>query len=271
MRTRQVNIVRSKADLYVATNGSDTNPGTLEKPFATLAKARDAVQELKKRKKEPITVLVRGGTYYFNEPLTFGPEDSGSDDQLITYAAYPGEKPTFSGGKKIIAKWQPFRDGIWMCSLPEVREGKLDFTQLFVNGKRKIRARYPNYDANDPIKGGYINAKGSLPENLANDNFPGQGPKGFLFDSKTFSPRKWSRPREAVVHIFPFTYWGNLQWQIKNINWDKHIIWFGRGGFQLNTKISDYCCNIDHTSRFYVENVFEELDAPGEWYLLRKV
>jgi len=267
MRTKDVDMGRSKADFYVATNGSDANPGTLDKPFATLARARDAVRELEKRRKKSIVVLARGGHYYLKEPLTFGPEDSGSDGQMITYAAYPGEKPTLSGGKKIIARWQPFRDSIWMCSLPEVREGKLDFTQLFVNGKRKIRARYPNYDASDSIKGGYIHAKGPLPENLANDKFPGQGPKGFLFDPKTFSPRKWAKPHEAVVHIFPYTYWGNLQWQIKDVDRDRHIIWFGRGGFQLNTKISDFCCDIDHTSRFYIENVFEELDTPGEWYL----
>ena len=43
-----------------------------------------------------------------------------------------------------------------MCDLPEVKAGKLAFTQLFVNGKRQVRARYPNYDNSHPGKSGYI-------------------------------------------------------------------------------------------------------------------
>jgi hypothetical protein len=130
----------ARADFYVATDGSDANVGTKEEPFATLERARDAVRELKRTKEGPITVLVRGGVYYLGETLIFGPEDSGKD-QPITYAAYPGEIPVISGGRKIVGEWQPYRDGIMMCELPEAKEGKLNFTQLFVNGKRQIRAR----------------------------------------------------------------------------------------------------------------------------------
>jgi hypothetical protein len=87
-----------RADFYVAVNGDDANPGTEEKPFATLARARDAVRELKKE--NPITVLVRGGTYYLDEPLVFG-----SQDAPATYAAYPGEFVARVQGRGLEESW----------------------------------------------------------------------------------------------------------------------------------------------------------------------
>ena len=83
-----------KADFYVSPAGKDDNPGTIEKPFATLSRARDAVQELKKTKTDSdITVLIRGGTYTLKETVVFGLADSGSKNQSIHYAAYPREEP----------------------------------------------------------------------------------------------------------------------------------------------------------------------------------
>ena len=80
----------AKADgetFYVATDGADSNPGTKEQPFATLAKARDAVREIKKQKREgDITVFIRGGIYTIHETIVFGLEDSGSQNQKITYS-----------------------------------------------------------------------------------------------------------------------------------------------------------------------------------------
>jgi len=269
-----------KADLYVATDGDDAWSGKLsapnaaktDGPFATLARARDAVRELKGTKQGPIAVLVRGGTYYLGETLTFGPGDSGSEDQPITYAAYPGEIPVLSGGRKIVGEWKPYRDGIMMCELPQVKEGNLDFTQLFINGKRQIRARYPNYDPENPrvLGKGYINAEDGLPAEVARERVvqrdlldpPRAAPRGFIFDPKTFTTKEWAKPQEAVVHIFNSHYWGNLQWEIQEIDWENHIIWFGHGGWQIWLPP-----RIASNSRFFIENVFEELDAPGEWYL----
>ncbi|MCD6155520.1 MAG: hypothetical protein J7J32_00495, partial [Candidatus Atribacteria bacterium] len=191
----------SKADFYVSPDGDDSNPGTEKNPFATFKQAQEAVRKLKKKKKKgPIIVLVREGTYYLKEPLVFGPEDSGTKEQPIIYAAYPGEKPTISGGKKLACDWKPYRDGIMMCELPEVKEGKLSFTQLFVNGKRQIRARYPNYDPSEPGVSGYIYVKARVPDNLTPDNpdpdedmtFSGQGPKGVFYDPDTFTKKRWS-------------------------------------------------------------------------------
>src|SRR5262245_43621721 len=79
----------AKADCYVAPNGNDENSGTLEQPFATLTRARDAVRRFKSgdRPKADMTVLVRGGTFVLKEPLAFGPEDSGTAEHRVVYAA----------------------------------------------------------------------------------------------------------------------------------------------------------------------------------------
>src|SRR5438093_6508023 len=71
------------AVFYVATDGKDTNPGTKNKPFATLLRARDAVRSMKGRAKESIKVFVHSGTYYQDEPLRFGPEDSGTAEAPV--------------------------------------------------------------------------------------------------------------------------------------------------------------------------------------------
>jgi hypothetical protein len=81
-----------QADFVVAPSGSDNNPGTADKPFATLARARDAVRKLNAGGPPKATriVLVRGGTYAWKDTVVFGPEDSGSVERRIVYAAYPG-------------------------------------------------------------------------------------------------------------------------------------------------------------------------------------
>jgi len=264
------------ADLFVAVNGSDANPGTEAKPFATLARARDVVRELKRTETGPLTVLVRGGTYYQDEPLVFGPEDSGTAEAPVTYAAYPGELVTISGGRQLDCKWKPWKDGIMMTELPTVKIDGLSFTQLFLNGRRQIRARYPNRDDSDPKSySGYTRAAGKVGDEVAdpgpgcNDDmtFSSGAPRGIVFDPTTFTKKGWAKPEKAVIHIYQAHYWGNLQWQIKDIDWQDHIIWFGRGGQQMGAKWSADPCVVNQRSRFYVENVLEELDAPGEWCL----
>jgi hypothetical protein len=262
----------SHIHLYVAADGDDANPGTEARPLATLARARDVVRALPERGKEPITVLVGGGTYYLGEPLALGPEDSGAPEAPVRYVSSPQGSATISGGRKLDCRWRPFRDGIMMCELPEVREEGLVFTQLFVNGRRQTRARYPNYDPTEPGVSGYIEPSGPLPEDARdprpgpNDDmtFSGGASRGILFDPDTFTKKRWARPEEAVIHIYQFAYWGNLQWRLKALDYDTNTIWFGRGGQQMGAKWFHTPCDVNQWSRFYVENVFEELDAPGE-------
>src|SRR5262245_36250241 len=108
----------ARADLFVAPGGRDDSPGTAEKPLATLAGARDALRRRKARGglRTGATVLVRGGTYVLSEPLRIGPEDSGTKERPVVYAAYPGEKPVLSGGRAI-AGWKQGEGKRWGAEL----------------------------------------------------------------------------------------------------------------------------------------------------------
>ena len=132
------------ADLYVAPNGNDRNPGTAAAPLATIARARDLLRpRIAAGLSADVLVAIRGGTYRLEQPLVFGPEDSGSDRHSVTYAACPGEKVVLSGGRKI-SGWRRGRGQLWTAELPAVKAGQWYFRQLFVGGRRAVRARTPN-------------------------------------------------------------------------------------------------------------------------------
>ena len=142
-----------KGDFCVAPAGNDAHPGTADRPFATLARARDAVRELKKGgQQKNITVLIRGGTYRLKEPLVFGPEDSGTPQGRVIYAAAAGETPVLTGGQPI-AGWRKLTEDV--PGIPPEAKGKLwvadvpkgwRFHYLFVDGARQQRAIRPNTD-----------------------------------------------------------------------------------------------------------------------------
>ena len=147
----QVREAERNATFTVALNGSDSNPGTLEKPFATIERARDEVRKLVAAGlKEDVTVFIRGGTYALARTVLFGLADSGNPDHSITYAAYPGETPVFSGGVRITG-WRRLeasaalppaaRGKVWVTDLPDTRGGKWRFHALFDGGQMLPRAR----------------------------------------------------------------------------------------------------------------------------------
>lgn len=112
-------------------------------PLSSLAAARDAVRQARQSGAGGTAVIVvRGGTYRMEEPLTLGVEDSG-----ITFLNAPGERPVISGGRRI-AGWTRARGNVWQAPI-----GGAGFRQLFINGRRAQRARTPNqgfYRADGP-------------------------------------------------------------------------------------------------------------------------
>ena len=120
---------------------------------------------------------------------------------------------------------------------------------------------------------GYITAAAALDDD--EDPCPGPdddmtfssgAPRGVVFGPATWTERTWAKPSEAIIHIYQAYGWGNLQWRLKAVDTETSTLWFGDGGHQMGAKWSPDPCAVDHRSHFYVENVLEELDAPGEWY-----
>ena len=138
--------------------------GTAERPFATPYQAQLAVRELLRTKGMPeggIRVVVHEGLYRLTEPLEFIPEDSGTPERPVVYAAAPGEKPVFSGGLPING-WRKPKTAtpglpataighVWVAKDPEVGAASLDVRQLYVNGRKAVRARSPNGDNFDRL------------------------------------------------------------------------------------------------------------------------
>ena len=267
-QTGQPPVINAHA-FYVSPAGNDRNPGTEGQPFATLSRAQQAVRLASRT--APTFVWIREGTYYLDASLTFGPQDSGTANTPVIYAARPGETVVLSGGRALSCNWTAYKGGIMKTPVPS----GLDFTQLFVNGKRQVRARYPKYDSSQPGKSGYLQAAGPIPQDAqdpfagpdADMTFSGEAPRGVQFDPATFTSKRWAHPEEAEIHIFQEAYWGNLQWRLKGIDHETHSIWFGEGGQQIGAKWDKNPARVGSRSRYFIENVFEELDSPGEWFL----
>ena len=108
--------ILSAETFYVAPGGSDSGPGTLSEPWATLTGARDNIRLLLDGNGD-ITVYFRGGTYTFDQTVVFGPTDSGTAEQTITYAAYPGETPIFSSLVQVTG-WSTYSGNIMQADVP---------------------------------------------------------------------------------------------------------------------------------------------------------
>ena len=98
------------ADIWVAPQGSDGAPGTQDQPKASLAAALRQARELR-RLNDPainggVTIHLKGGTYWLDEPILIRPEDNGTPASPTRIQAMPGERPVLSGGLTI-KKWQP--------------------------------------------------------------------------------------------------------------------------------------------------------------------
>ena len=222
------------ASVFVAPTGNDTNPGTLERPFATLQRAQQAARKLAGR--EAVAVMLRAGTYYLPETLVLTAADSGSKAAPVVYQAYGKEQPVISGGIQMRnLKWEPFKDGILRAKLPA------GFTtdQLFVNGESQPLARYPNMD-----------------------------PKARFFHGSAadaFSPQRaarWQDPAGGFIHALHAAEWGGMHYRITGKGPDNKVTY--EGGWQNNRPMGM------HKEHRFVENIFEELDAPGEWFLNAK-
>jgi Concanavalin A-like lectin/glucanases superfamily/Chitobiase/beta-hexosaminidase C-terminal domain/Right handed beta helix region len=123
---------------YVSPAGNDLNPGTLAQPFRTIERARQAVRGINSSMSSPIRVYLRGGEYFLTAPVTFDRLDSGTNGYDVIYAGYPGEQPVLHGGQRV-SGWTPVGGGVYKAFV-----GQLRFRQLYVNGRRAIRARTPN-------------------------------------------------------------------------------------------------------------------------------
>jgi len=253
--------------LYVSPQGNDAWSGLLDEanaertdgPLATLEAARDKVRSWKisGRMTGPVTVYLRGGRYPLNRPVVFQPQDSGP----ITYTAYPGEQPILDAGRRITG-WRVENHGdktVWVAELPressrEVAAGKWLFTQLFVNGQRRVRPRLP--------KQGFYWME-DVPGLRLDGSFTGHFFEGTdTFIAAPGDVQAWRNLTD--VEVVAVHYWIEERMPIATFDPVTRTVRSSRRSmFILRDDVAS------RYAKYYIENVFEALTEPGEWYLDR--
>jgi hypothetical protein len=132
-------------EVYVAPNGSDDNPGTLEKPFATIARARDAVRPMIATMNGDITVWIRGGRYHLRESIMLDDRDGGTSRYSVIYRNYNDEEAVIIGGVPV-GNWAPHERGIVKTN---VGRG-VEFWALLVDDRLATMARERSWHNRPP-------------------------------------------------------------------------------------------------------------------------
>ena len=270
------------ADFFVAPDGSDANPGTKAKPFATLERARDAVRALKAQGKLPrsgVTVWLRGGDYPRTNALELSAQDSGTPDAPIVWRGYKNEAARLLGGRTL-SGFQPVSDPAVRARLdPAARAHAVQLNlralgltnfgelksrgfarpvtvahgELFFGGKPMTLARWPN-------EGEFAQIAGCpVPQKDEHGGQLGALTNGFFYSGDR--PRRWQEPRDLWVHGYWAYDWANSYERVASLDLEQRLVKtappYGLYGFRKG-------------QRFYFLNVLEELDQPGEWFLDRQ-
>ncbi len=250
--------------LWVATNGNDQWSGLLaspnndlsDGPLASLSGAQKAVKKLQPTH-EPVTILVADGTYRLEKPLVFTPDDSGTSTCPITYSAAPGAKPVLSGGLFVL-DWRAEPDGTFSAAVPTVNGVPyLTFEQLWIEGRRAIRAREPGRllfpvvgvkeEVIEPGVGGVKQAKKAKEVIQASPA-----------DVECLSGLSANELKD--VEILLFSRWDTIRRHIDTIDFEKGTLTIeGTGMPPWN--------QLDNNTTFILDNVRAGLDLPGSWYL----
>ena len=175
---------------------------------------------------------VADGIYYLPETLVFTPQIRGPTSSRDLSGR---ERRRGHSQRRLEAglKWTPYRDGIFQAKTPE----GLNIDQLFINGKSQRMARYPNYDATQPTV---------AYQGYAADAFSKERAAG------------WADPTGGYIHAMHRSRWGGYHYRITGKDANGEVTY--EGGWQNNRRSGM------HREFRMVENIFEELDAPGEWF-----
>lgn len=262
------------AEVFVSTRGSDDGDGSFGRPFLTLGRAQAEVRALKAQSDGPITVNIRGGEYYMSSSLHLNAEDSGTAESPITWQAYNGETVLLSGGIRLSAgKFMPVSDETMLRRIlddqartkllmidlsgyldeypdPMHTQGGYMFSsggpQLYIGGEPLSLSRYPN----DVQNAEYLFADQA-------EKFE-DGTVRLTSHALAARAARWATDAWQRMYAVIFTAW----------DWESGI--FKARAFDAETGAMDtlgYSGIPQEHPRFYVMNLPEEIDLPGECYI----
>ena len=247
---------------YVSPQGNDQWSGRLARPnrqrtdgpVASLAGARDKIRRLKSQGAitNPMRIIVMDGTYTLSEPFILTPKDSGTKTSPISYEAASGARPAFTGGR-VITGFKRDENGIWKTHITDVASGKWYFEQLFVNGRRVVRARTPNKFYHYMGATSEVQIKGNKDKYRRTTSVRGD----------TLTPLRNLDSKELRdVTLVAYHKWCISRRFLKEIDTAANTI------FTEGEKLKSYS-GWPKNTRFHLENFKAALDAPGEWFLER--
>ncbi|MCC5835994.1 MAG: right-handed parallel beta-helix repeat-containing protein [Opitutales bacterium] len=270
---------------YVSLDGCDSNPGNIDHPFATIQRARNAVQALTANGTTVpdggVVVYVRGGRYPVTETLEFGSNDSGAPGAPIRYRAKPGENVIFDGGVEICASRfgkvedplilerivdKAARPHIRVADLTDVSLGDGELlgprgfrrayrtapVELIADGKPQILARWPN--PQDPVvKLDGVKDAGSQPR----DGDFALKPATIQF--QTDRPLHWAQADRLHISGIFAREWADDTLPIDEIDPDNRT---------MTTKLPHlYGVEMRDFSSWHAVDLLEEIDMPGEYFI----
>jgi len=242
-------------EFYVSPRGADINPGSADRPFLTVARARDAVRGINRQMTGDVVVYLRGGVYPLRAPLEFQAADSGQNGFNVIYRAYGTERPVLSGGVPVTG-WTLDRGQIYKARLDW--DGKL--RSLYVDGVR-ARMTQAEYKAQGPW--GEFVVKGDEPW----AETPGKTLDGVEFDSSEVPVFRNPEDLELLQHRT----WNFLVLGIRGIARENgHTILKLQQPYGAIAATLAWNCNLDPKGTVTIRNAYELLQNPGEFYFDRK-
>ncbi len=246
--------------VHLSPQGNDRWTGRLSSPnrqhsdgpVRTLEGARNAIRKLRAKapRPEPITVLIQAGTYAMQRPFDLAPDDGGSQTAPIVYRAARRGTAVFTGGKPITG-WTRGMDGTWSAPIPGGSSWR--FEQLWVNGRRAVRARTPNvfwFYSQGKHERGTDPATGTAAD-LSRRAFRPRPDALALFKSIPAD-----RLRRAV--LVAYHSWETSRHYVAGLDGDALVVAGAGAPWPFHYW--------GHNQRYHIENLREALDAPGEWY-----
>ncbi|KAA5265113.1 peptide-binding protein [Bacteroides faecis] len=219
-----VTSVTGQQTYFISSCGNDSADGSLDSPLLHI---HEAIERGENSDDQEIHVYIREGKYYLGTSLVIDADKW--KNKRLTLSAYNNEPVVLSGARKLSLNWVKQKNGIWKS---KTEAGKGD--QLFVDGEKRILARYPDFE-----EGAIFN--GTAADAIAPARV-----------------KRWKSPEGGFIHALHARDWGDMHYVITGKD-DKGVLF--EGGYQNNRP-----SNMHDKYRF-VENIYEELDAPGEWFL----
>jgi hypothetical protein len=244
--------------IYLSPSGNDRNEGSSARPLATLTAAVNKAREIRKGGSVTgaIEIIPEPGEYFMMQPLELTSDDSGTPASPLIIKPADGSSVTFTGGFRLEGA-EKVNDKLWRIFIPQVAWYDAYFDQLYVNGRRAVRARTPDtgfFRVKNATESVLIKGKGLLPQLAVQEISLDPSDASCL---KNFTNTDY---RDAVV-IF-YHNWDNTMKHIAGFNDSTNSIrTFGTGWQPWNA--------INDRSRYFIENFRGALNAPGEWFLDR--